>query len=298
MNKKLISKLNMFLAVQQTLQANQTAITELPRLNTEVIQFGEYINQINALNTTLSTKTAGVTNTVSQIENEMITAVCKLSRIALVWAKDAKNISLVVLFDITKSDLNRLTDTECYAKSNAILSEIELNKVALATSLNVQESSITNARLLLTNYHTSLGTTQNAIKNNKSLNNETLTLFVAANESLNIITDLVVNVIDDSLFINTFIANKNINDLAVRKTGVNITVIDANTQDAITNAWMYLEGYDKKDDADQDGMCELYKMRAGNYKIRIEALGYTNAILKANVEQGKITEMNVSLSKA
>lgn len=298
MNKKLISKLNMYLAVQQTLQANQSVVTGFTRLNTEVVKFGDYINQINAINTSLSNGTYGITNSVSQLETEMILAVCKLSRTALVWAKDMKNMALIGLFDITKSDLNRLPDSECYAKVNAVLTEIEANKAALATAVNVEESSIVAARLLITNYQASLGSTQNAVKSNKNLNNETKNLFSAANESLNIITDLVVNAIDDQLFANALIANKNVNDSAVRKTGINITVIDSETLAPITTAIAYLEGSDKKDEADQEGICELYKLRTGNYIVRIAAIGYETASINALVEQGKITDLDLSLVKA
>lgn len=298
MDKRKVAKLNMYLAVQQTLQANQGAINALPRLSNEVINFNGLITQINQLNSSLSTGTNGITNGVSQLETDMVEKVTKLARTALVWAKDTRNNSLMALFDVVKSDFIRVPDTECYAKANAILTQIEANQRELATAVNIAENVVVDARELVTNYQTSLGTTQSAIKNNKSLGEETDALFVKADASLNTITDLVVNALDEPAFANALMATKVINDAAVRKTGVTIAVTGKETNEPITTAWAYVEGTDKKDDADQDGLCELYKLRPGTYTIRIEAEGYQTEKLTATVEQGKITELETSLNKA
>jgi hypothetical protein len=108
----------------------------------------------------------------------------------------------------------------------------------------------------------------------------------------------VVNALDDAAFANALMATKVINDAAVRSTGVTIAVTDAESNEPIKTAWAYVEGSDKKDDADQDGLCELYKMRAGNYTIRIEAEGYKTTTLNATVEQGKITALETELAKS
>lgn len=297
MNKQQISKLNMYLAVQKTLQANQKSIDGFARLKTEVTRFNDYLSQINQINTDLSTGTKGITNGNTELERNMVEAVCKLSRAALVWAKDEKNSTLIKLFDVSKSDFIRLPDADCYAKANAVMSEIEANGKKLAV-VNIKDSAITATRNLVNAYQASLGSTQSALKNNKSLNAETKSLFANADVSLNNISDLVVNALDDAAFANALMATKVINDAAVRSTGVTIAVTDAESNEPIKTAWAYVEGSDKKDDADQDGLCELYKMRAGNYTIRIEAEGYKTTKLNVTVEQGKITALETELAKS
>lgn len=298
MKKTLVSKLNMYQAVQQVLKANNDLTKGFGRLNTEVLNFEQTIARINELNSNLSTGTAGITNGNTQLEQTMVEAICKLARVALVWAKDQKNSSLINLFDVTKSDFMRVADTECYAKANALLTQIEANSSVLATEVNIKATTITAARQLVNQYQASLGTTQSAVKANKGMNAETKDLFAKADASLAIITDLVVNALDEPTFANAFMATKVINDAAVRKTGVTIAVSNKETNEPITTAWAYVEGSDKKDDADQEGLCELYKMRPGTYTIRIEAEGYQTEKLTATVEQGKITELETSLNKA
>lgn len=298
MKKTLISKLNMYQAVQQVLKANNGLTKGFGRLNTEVLNFEQTIARINELNTSLSNGTAGITNGNTQLEQNMAEAVCKLARVALVWAKDQKNSLLVNLFDVTKTDFTKVSDSECYARANAVLTQIEANGTVLDTEVNIKATAITAARQLVNQYQASLGSTQSAVKTNKGMNAETKDLFAKADASLAIITDLVVNALDEPTFANAFMATKVINDAAVRKTGVTIAVADKETNEAITSAWAYVEGTDKKDDADQDGLCELYKMRPGTYTIRIEASGYQTEKLTATVEQGKITELETSLNKA
>lgn len=298
MNKKQISKLNMYQAVQQLLKMYGTIIGAFKRLNTEVLNFTQTVTRINELNTSLSVGTTGLTNGNTQLEQNMVEAVCKLSRVALVWAKDEKNASLITQFDVTKTEFVRMPDADCYAKANAIMEQIETNEPALSKEVNMKAADITNARLLVNNYKASLGTTQSAVKNNKSLTSETKTLFTQADANLAIITDLVINGLDEPAFANALVATRTINDAAVRRTGVTIAVTDAETNEPVTSAWAYVEGKDKKDDADQEGLCELYKMRPGTYTIRIEAEGYQTEKLTATIEQGKITELEISLNKA
>jgi hypothetical protein len=288
----------MYQAVQQVLKANNGLSKGFGRLNTEVLNFEQTIARINELNTNLSTGTAGITNGNTQLEQNMVEAVCKLARVALVWAKDQKNSSLINLFDVTKSDFIRAADAECYAKANALLTQIEANSKVLGTEVNIKATAITAARQLVNQYQASLGTTQSAVKANKGMNAETKDLFAKADASLAIITDLVVNALDEPAFANAFMATKVINDAAVRKTGITIAVANKETNEPIPTAWAYVEGSDKKDDADQEGLCELYKMRPGTYTIRIEAEGYQAEKLTATVEQGKITELETSLNKA
>lgn len=296
MNKQQIAKLNMYLAVQQTLALNKSVYASFSRLDAEVLKFNGLVARINELHTNLSNGTNGITNGNAQLEQSMVDALVKLARVALVWAKDTKNSTLDAVFDITKTDLMRLTDTERYAKANNILTQIEANAKALAT-VNIKQDAITNARQLVNDYQASLGTTQSAVKNNKGLNAETKTLFNEADASLIIISDLTVNALDEPTFANAFMATKVINDAAVRKTGVTIAVTSKETNEPITTAWAYVEGSDKKDDADQEGLCELYKLRPGTYTIRIEAEGHQTEKLTATIEQGKITELEISLNK-
>ena len=297
MNKQQISKLNMYLAVQKALKAKQGVIEGFARLNTEVLNFEQQIGGINALNTALIAGTVGTTNSNTQLETDMVLAVCKLSRLALVWAKDSKNEVLIDLFDITRTDLQRMTDADCFAKANAVLLQIEANVRGLAT-VGVKAADITAARALVDSYGTSLGSTQSALKGNKVKNAETKALFAQADASLAIIGDLLINGLDDAELTSAFVATRVINDAAVRRTGIHVKVADGQTNEPIVKAVAYLEGTDKRDEADEEGVCEFYKLRMGNYVIKVEAVGYLGAKVSTGVEQGKITDLEVALVKA
>ncbi len=297
MNKNAIAKLNMYQAVQQVLKANTASINTLARLDTEVQNFNQMIARIEELNSSLSVSTKGITNNNTQLKLTMVETLCKLSRAAYVWAKDEKDIPLMTLFNVSKTDFTRLPDADCYAKANAVLTPIETNARNLV-NLNIKPTDVTAARQLVNAFQISLGTTQSAVKNKKNMVAETNSLFKAADDSLAIITDLVVNVINVPAFTNILMATKVINEAAVRKTGVSIKVTDAASNNPITTAKAILEGSTKTDKADQQGICEILQMRAGQYTLRIEANGYITQTIQAIIEQGKITQLQVSLNKA
>lgn len=297
MNKNSIAKLNMYQAVQQVLKANTASVNTLARLDTEVQHFNQLVTQIVQLNSDLSVGTKGITNNNTQLKNAMIESICKLSRAAYVWAKDEKNIPLMTLFDVSKTDFTRLALADCYAKANAVLTPIETNARNLVI-LNIKPTAITAARQLVSAFQTSLGAAQSALKTNKSMIAETNALFKTADDSLAIITDLVVNTLDTPNFTNTLLATKVINEAAVRKTGMIIRVTDATNNSPITIAKTIVEGGTKTDTADQQGLCEILQMRPGQYTLSIQARGYITQSLQATVEQGKITQLQVSLNKA
>lgn len=297
MNKKNVSKLNMFLAVLKTLGAYIGLINSFARLKQEVDLFKAKIDAIININTQLSEGTKGITNTVSELESRMIEAVVKLGRSALTWAKDNNKKDLIEVFDVVKTDLSVIPDADCYSKSDLILSKVEANDAALV-DYNILQKQIDDARLLVNEYKEKFGSTQSAVKNNKSSNKELKQLFKDTSESLDRIIDLVVNNLADEKFSNDLIASKVINDAAVRSTGVNILVTDADSDEPITTAWMYLEGTDKKDEADKDGMCEMYKLSPEINVFRIKAPDYITEKIEATVEQGKIITLEVELKKA
>jgi len=296
MNKKNVSKLNMFLAVLKTLGAYLGLINSFARLKQEVDFFTAKIDAIIAINTQLSEGTKGITNTVSELETRMIDAVVKLGRSALTWAKDNNKEDLIALFDVVKTDLIAIPDANCYSKSDLILSKAEANELALV-SYNIVKKQIEDARLLVDEYKDKIGTTQSAVKTNKSSNKELNGMFKDADKSLDKIIDLVVNNLADEKFSNDLIATKVINDAAVRSTGVQIHVTDADTNEPITIAWSYLEGTDKKDDADSNGVCEMYKLNAGKSIFRIEAPGFITDNIETNIEKGKIINLEIELHK-
>ncbi|MES2381914.1 MAG: carboxypeptidase-like regulatory domain-containing protein [Bacteroidota bacterium] len=297
MNKNSIAKLNMYQAVQQVLKTNTASVNLLARLDTEVQHFNQILARIDELNSSLSVSTKGITNNNTQLKLTMTETLCKLARAAYVWAKDEKDIPLMTLFNVTKTDFTRLPDADCYAKANAVLTPIETNARNLV-DLNIKPTDVTAARQLVNAFQTSLGTTQSAVKNKKNMVAETNSLFKAADASLAIITDLVVNAMNVPAFAGILIATKVINEAAVRKTGVSIKVTDAASNNPLTIAKAILEGSTKTDEADQQGICEITKMRAGQYTLRIEAGGYITQSVQATVEQGKITQLQVSLIKA
>lgn len=297
MNKKNVSKLNMFLAVIKTLSRYLGLINSFARLKQEVDLFKAKIDAIIDINTQLSEGTKGITNTVSEFESKMIEAVVKLGRGALTWAKDNNKKDLIEVFDVVKTDLSVIPDADCYSKSDLILSKVEANENSLV-DYNIVKKQIDDARLLVNEYKNKIGTVQSAVKNNKSSNKELNRLFKDASENLDKIMDLVVNNLADEKFSNDLIAAKVINDAAVRSTGVNIMVTDEETDEPITTSWMYLEGSDKKDEADKDGMCELYKLSPERNVFRVEAPGYISEKIEATMEQGKIITLEVELKKA
>ena len=137
------NKYEMFKAVEAVLDKNQTAVDTLPALAEAKGEFASLITRIIKTEKDFGTATVGKVATKNSIENELIDALLPLKGALASLARKTKNTELSLLVKFSKSDLQRLGNTELENKAATILEIVEANKTALA-AYNVDEVEITD----------------------------------------------------------------------------------------------------------------------------------------------------------
>lgn len=298
MNKNQIAKVNMYDATKSVLGKNTTIINGFARLKKASDAFTAKVEEINVLNSSINTSSKGLSNTKSQVETDMVEAVIQCARGAYVWAKDTGNKSLETLFDIRKGDLLNKSDIECEVKTRLLLAEMDKNKVILA-DYGITRVKLDAAKALNDQFKSKQGTVQASIKTNKGVRLQMEQLFNAADEELKIIEDLIISGLlkSEPAFAAAFESVFVINDAAVRRTGLQVIIHDEESMKPITNAKAIIEGTNKADESDPDGICEFYKLSEGSYQLKVNAIGRKEENINVVVNRGKIAQVNVFMQQ-
>jgi len=75
-------------------------------------------------------------------------------------------------------------------------------------------------------------------------------------------------------------------------------ITDANTKESLIGATVVIQGTSKGASTDFDGNFRIDKVKAGSYNLVISYISYDNQIVRAEVAEGKETEMNFALKSA
>ncbi|MDP3150488.1 MAG: hypothetical protein Q8N83_15300 [Ignavibacteria bacterium] len=154
------NKLEMFESVQAVLNKNNTAVATLPALAEAKTEFTDLIADIIKTDKEYGTATVGKVAVKNSVENELIDVLLPLKGALASLARKTKNTELALLVKFTKTDLQRLGDTDLKNKVSTILEIIEANKTTLA-NYNVDDAEINDLK-------EKAATFSNATANNKT----------------------------------------------------------------------------------------------------------------------------------
>jgi len=135
------NKLEMFESVAAVLDKNKTAVDTLPALAEAKGEFSSLITRIIKTDNDYGTATVGKVAVKNSIESELIDALLPLKGALASLARKTKNAELSLLVKFSKSDLQRLGNTELENKATTIMEIVEANKTALA-NYNVDDAEI------------------------------------------------------------------------------------------------------------------------------------------------------------
>ena len=139
------NKLEMFESVQAVLNKNNTAVATLPALAEAKTEFTDLIADIIKTDKEYGTATVGKVAVKNSVENELIDVLLPLKGALASLARKTKNTELALLVKFTKTDLQRLGDTDLKNKVSTILEIVEANKTTLA-NYNVDDAEINDLK--------------------------------------------------------------------------------------------------------------------------------------------------------
>ncbi len=178
----------MFESVQAVLNKNKTAVDTLPALADEKGEFASLIASIIKTDKDYGTATVGKVAVINSIESELIDALLPLKGALASLTRKTKNTELSLLVKFSKSDLQRLGNTELENKATTIMEIVETNKTAL-TAYNVDDAEITDLTGKVTAFKAAAANKQTSFSGKMGARVSLTELFDDADEVLKIDLD-------------------------------------------------------------------------------------------------------------
>jgi hypothetical protein len=267
------------------------------RLVTEITNF---VTLNNSLSTYLQQHQAdikGVTQTKNDAFTAMVNIIVNKAAKAYVWAVDTANANLVQIFDVQKSDFLSISETKAYTQIKNIRDALSANIASMA-SVQLAAADVTAVNAAITAYQNTIGTTGAAQVHKTEGTKAIDAVMVPIDKSLAIIDKLIVSSYTATKpdMVKEYLANRAIDKLPTRHSGLSIHVTDAETGTDLEGAILAVNG--KTATSDIDGMAEIVKIMPGTYNLSVTLASYAPQTSKTVIEKGKVTELDVKMIKA
>ena len=266
------------------------------RLVTEITNF---VTLNNSLSTYLQQHQAdikGVTQTKNDAFTAMVNIIVNKAAKAYVWAVDTANANLVQIFDVQKSDFLSISETKAYTQIKNIRDALSANIASMA-SVQLAAADVTAVNAAITAYQNTIGTTGAAQVHKTEGTKAIDAVMVPIDKSLAIIDKLIVSSYTATKpdMVKEYLANRAIDKLPTRHSGLSIHLTDAETGADLEGAILAVNG--KTATSDIDGMAEIVKIMPGTYNLSVTLASYAPQTSKTVIEKGKVTELEVQMAK-
>ena len=266
------------------------------RLVTEITNF---VTLNNSLSTYLQQHQAdikGVTQTKNDAFTAMVNIIVNKAAKAYVWAVDTANANLVQIFDVQKSDFLSISETKAYTQIKNIRDALSANIASMA-SVQLAAADVTAVNAAITAYQNTIGTTGAAQVHKTEGTKAIDAVMVPIDKSLAIIDKLIVSSYTATKpdMVKEYLANRAIDKLPTRHSGLSIHLTDAETGADLEGAILAVNG--KTATSDIDGMAEIVKIMPGTYNLSVTLASYAPQTSKTVIEKGKVTEIEIQMAK-
>lgn len=264
-----------------------------------VTEINTFVSLNNSLSTYLQQHQAdikGVTQTKNDAFMTMVNIVVNKAAKAYVWAVDTANANLAQIFDVQKSDFVHISETKAYNQIKNIRDALSAN-IALMASVQLADADVTAVNDAITAYENTIGTT-GAAQTHKTEGTKAIdAVMVPIDKSLAIIDKLIVSSYSATKpdMVREYLANRVLDKLPTRHSGISINITDAETGADLEGALVAING--KTATSDIDGIAEIIKITPGTYNMSVTLADYAPQILKTVIEKGKLTELDVKMTK-
>jgi len=267
------------------------------RLVTEITNFVALNNSLSTYLQQHQADIKGVTQTKNDAFTAMVNIIVNKAAKAYVWAVDTANANLIEIFDVQKSDFDHISETKAYNQIKNIRDALSANIASMA-SVQLAAADVTAVNAAITAYQNTIGTTGAALTHKTEGTKAIDAVMVPIDKSLVLIDKLIVSSYTATKpdMVKEYLANRAIDKLPTRHSGLSIHVTDAETGTDLEGAILAVNG--KTAISDIDGMAEIVKITPGTYNLSVTLASYAPQTSKTVIEKGKVTELDVKMIKA
>lgn len=276
---------------------NSAVWTTFTRLATEINNFVALNNSLSAYLQQHQADIKGITQTKNDAFLAMVNIAVNKAAKAYVWAVDTANANLMQIFDVQKSDFVHTSETKAYNQIKNIRDALSANIASMA-SVQLTAADVTAVNAAITAYQNTIGTT-GAAQTHKTEGTKAIdAVMVPIDKSLVLIDKLIVSSYSATKpdMVREYLATRVLDKLPTRHSGISINITDAETGADLEGALVAVNG--KTATSDIDGIAEIIKITPGTYNMSVTLANYATQIIKTVIEKGKLTELDVKMTKA
>jgi hypothetical protein len=231
---------------------------------------------------------------------------------AYVWAIDSNNAEYIEIFDIQKSDFEKISQDVAFSRIKNVRDSINTN-IGTMQGVLLTASDVTALDNAITAYSNTLGTPglAQSIKQDGTKGIEEM--IEAVDKSIDIIAHLIVSeyTISNPDNVKEFLFNRQTDDLPTHHSGLYVMINEiskhtgtesqpqkeASSAVNLQGAVVSIDGTGKTAGSDINGIAEIIKVKPGTYNVTVTLLGYKPQTIKTEIERGRVKELVVEMEK-
>jgi hypothetical protein len=302
------SKLNMFLALRNFLNANVNLTKDLPNFSTTFSVLLETINQIQTIGEMQKADKTGITMEKNRLKKTLISMATDCSRKLTAYARFTGNDTLLNEARFTPSEFERMTDVALRDYLKILYSKAESNIDKLAEYGITAETQKTFIETI-TAYNTSLSTPRTGITEKVKATKKLTDLFAAADLAVENM-DYAVGIIQLTQpdFFTGYKSSRKILATSTNYLALKATAKDTATGEPVRGVVFVFDPADGKTSAGGNGQIikktaekgnfNIRNMATGDYNVLIRKPGYKDKQISVSVAPGERCDINVEIEKA
>jgi hypothetical protein len=292
------ARMNMIEAVNSFFVENGPILNAYSPLATQITNFNATLAKLKAVIIAQNRSTKGITTQKNEQAKTLKQILLTTANTAHAWAQTIKNKDLITTFHITTRSLNRLTQNQLIATANNISQHLSQNLTSL-TPYEITPTLINNIQSNINTFTTLIATPQNAKSIRKNATTNLAKLLTKITSNLKLIDNLIFGkyaTTNPTLF-TTYKNIRKINFTSIRHTGIQLTIIDNQSQQPVTQATIHLPKPNRTAITTINGTAQIIKFRFGNHQCIITHPQYNTLTLILPITQGKILSQTINLTQ-
>lgn len=283
------NKLSMYNTTLSTLDKNSSQVTLIPALVAAKSNFATAVQSIRKTNLIQIKTTVGKTLDKKALKIELVDEAYTLAAAVQAYASTINDNDLYQLVHFSRSALLATEDEELPQRCNLILQQATDAQTQLV-DFGVTPTTLTELEALITLWDTKSQQPRMAISERVAATQEIPELIQQADKVLKEQVDKLMEQFraSDPTFYDTYKSARKIVNAGHGTSMVNLTgqLVNANTQEPITNATVKDLNTDKQVPTDTNGLFELTKTPTGDTQLFCQAPSYLDQTVNIQVKTG------------
>jgi len=276
---------------------NSTILNAYSPLATQITSFNTTHTKLKAVIIAQNTSTKGITTQKNEQAKTLKQILLTTANIAHAWAQTIKNKDLIATFHITPRSLNRLSQNQLIATANNITHHLSQNITPLS-AYDITPTLISNIQTQINTFQSLTATPQNARSTRKTATTNLAKLLTKITTTLKLIDNLIFGkyTTTNPQLASTYKNIRKIKFTAIRHTGIQLTILDSQTRQPISQATIHLPTPNRTAISNINGELQIIKFRFGNHHCTITHPQYNTHTLILPIKRGKILTQTIHLT--